>query len=273
MSHRLAGAIAKFNRSKEQFDELRNEVAAYFAADPPPFFSVGSFDHDTWEWVHRLQVRTEIPLQWGVVLGDCVHNLRSALDHVVCQVTLLDGGEPNTQTQFPIVSESSERFQRQADKRIPSLTATHRAIVESAQPFHRGTAAASHPLAVLASLSNADKHRRLNMALTTIGYNASDLLDALGPPRGVLASEITEIQVASSGPLTHDSPFARIRWAREAQPPANVTFAGTLPLAISFGDPGVPFLEIPKIADAVLTVIQLFLAEFPETEYVDRPES
>ena len=87
--HRLAGVIEKFNRSKEQFDELIAEMDAFFVEKPEPHFSVGEFDTHTWEWVERFQVRREMPLRWGVILGDCVHNLRSALDHLMWQVTSL----------------------------------------------------------------------------------------------------------------------------------------------------------------------------------------
>ena len=37
MTHRLAGAAEKFNRSKEQFDDLIGEMDAFFNADPKPY--------------------------------------------------------------------------------------------------------------------------------------------------------------------------------------------------------------------------------------------
>jgi hypothetical protein len=39
--HPLDGAIEKFNRSKEQFDELPCELRDFFDADPKPHGSVG----------------------------------------------------------------------------------------------------------------------------------------------------------------------------------------------------------------------------------------
>jgi hypothetical protein len=84
------------------------EVDAFFNADPPPHFSIGGFDSDAWEWVERFQVVREPPLRLGVMFGDCVQNLRSALDHLAWQVTLLDGGTPGDSTQFPIASKYSK---------------------------------------------------------------------------------------------------------------------------------------------------------------------
>lgn len=110
--HRLAGVIAKFNRSKQQFDVLGEEIGGFSDQDPQPHFSRGYFDVETWEWIERFQVREPPPLRWGVMLGDSVHNLRSALDHLIYQLTLLDGGtmEDCAVSQFPIVVESRSGF-------------------------------------------------------------------------------------------------------------------------------------------------------------------
>jgi hypothetical protein len=70
--HRLGGAIEKFNRSKEQFDELRAEIEGFFAEKPYPHFSLSKFETDSWSWVERFQIRRHPLLRWGVILGDCV---------------------------------------------------------------------------------------------------------------------------------------------------------------------------------------------------------
>jgi hypothetical protein len=116
VEHRLAGAVEKFNRSKVQFDELRSEMDAFFNSDPRPHSSVGAFDTDTWEWVERFQIREQPPLRFGVILGDCVQNLRSCLDHVIWQVTRLDGGAPDNETQFPSLPS-----QRRSSRRCPTV--------------------------------------------------------------------------------------------------------------------------------------------------------
>jgi hypothetical protein len=58
------------------------------------------------------------------MLGDCVHDLRSALDHLVCRLTLLNGGtmENCAKTQFPIASKSEAQFEGMANARIPDLS-------------------------------------------------------------------------------------------------------------------------------------------------------
>ena len=66
--HRLAGAVEKFNRSKEQFDELRSEMEAFFGQEPKPHSSRGEFDTKAWEWVERFQIRGNITL--GIAFGE-----------------------------------------------------------------------------------------------------------------------------------------------------------------------------------------------------------
>ena len=269
MKHRLNGAIEKFNRSKEQFDGLLAEMHAFFNADPPPHSSHGEFDIDAWEWVERFQVGEEPPLRFGVILGDCVHNLRSALDHIIWQVTLLDGGTPDDATQYPIASKSEGQFERMAERRIAGLNARHRAMVKQTQPYHRGDQASAHPLAMLADLSNTDKHRVVHTAFSIVGYDASSTLDQLAASAQQEVSPVVGWWLAKEGKLEHGTPWFRIVWSRDEKPPADVTIGGDVTTEVAFGDVGLPASEFSKIADAVRKVLEAFLAEFPETQYTD----
>jgi hypothetical protein len=38
-------------------------------------------------------VREPAETQWGVMLGDFLHNCRTALDHLVCQLVVLSGNK------------------------------------------------------------------------------------------------------------------------------------------------------------------------------------
>jgi hypothetical protein len=231
--HRLAGVIEKFNRSKEQFDIFRAELDRFVNADPKPYTSVGKFDHDAWEWVERFHVRQDFPIRLGVLLGDCVHNLRSALDHLACQVTLLDlpaDADPDgvcDDTQFPIASCSERQFERMAKRRIPLFSSKHKALVKRLQPYHAGDEAERHPLSVLADLSNADKHRLVN---PTYGFMASDTEEALERllregPEG--PTPVSGFWIIGRGQrLDHDTPWFKIRFRRDSPAPTKVKVGG-----------------------------------------------
>jgi hypothetical protein len=271
--HRLAGAVEKFNRSKEQFDALRAEMDAFFNREPRPYDSHGEFDADAGEWIERFQIREPPPLRFGVILGDCVHNLRCCLDHTIWQATLLDGATPNTTTQFPIEARSEAHFEKTAARQIPGLSIKHRALVKQVQPYHRGAEAHSDPLAVLATLSNTDKHRIVNPTYSFIEHEASDFLDTLvGSYQGDGPSPVHSFWVVSRGSrLEHDAPWFRIRWQPGQPPPQNVALTGNLPLGIAFGEIGLDASDFSKIADAVLMIVRAFMADFPETEFVGDP--
>jgi hypothetical protein len=271
VEHRLAGAVEKFNRSKVQFDELRSEMDAFFNSDPRPHSSVGAFDTDTWEWVERFQIREQPPLRFGVILGDCVQNLRSCLDHVIWQVTRLDGGAPDNETQFPIASKSEAQFEKMSDRRIPGLSADHRELVKRAQPYHRGEQAPLHPLSVLAELSNTDKHQVLNPTFSVVQGDVGNMLDRLIESyKGDRPSPVEGFFMAQAGTrLEHGTPWFRIRLRRTEDPPQKVEMGGHLNLGIAFGELGLDASDLKKVAAYVHTLLEAFMRDFPETEFVD----
>jgi hypothetical protein len=70
---------------------------------------VGEFNRQTSEYVIRGKV-TKPTGEIGVIAGDAVHNLRSALDHLAWQLALLNTAKPHPRTQFPIARSESEFF-------------------------------------------------------------------------------------------------------------------------------------------------------------------
>ncbi len=120
---------------------------------------------------HKLyRVHETVPpdlLGWGIILGDAVHNLRAALDHVAWQLAA-SLTRPPDHTEFPIFHDS-ELFHATDKKGHPThgsglgkiigLRTDSKALVERAQPYHRGHEAHLHPLWVLSRLDNVDKHR------------------------------------------------------------------------------------------------------------------
>lgn len=274
--HRLAGVIEKFNRGKEQFDEFRSELDLFLDAEPEPYESVGEFDDDAWEWVERFQIRREFPLRFGVILGDCIHNLRSALDHLICQVTLLDLPDGTSadgvcnRTQFPIIYEGEAKFESDANYRIPGLSAEHRALVKHVQPYHAGDGAHRHPLAVLAKLSNADKHRLINPTFSFMASDMSKSLDTLfnysGPgPSPIIGAEV----IKQRQRLQHDTPWLRIRFRSDMARPNKVQVNANPTIGIALGEVGLDIVAFKEMAESVWKVIQAFMRDFSETEIVD----
>lgn len=160
MPHPLDGCWAKLHRAKEHADTLRGEIdrhAKEVVVQP-------RFDPHRGKFALEIVHVPELPIRWGAIIGDALHNFRSALDYLAYEMVRLSRKTYWPDTQFPIVDSpdgyaSNRRFQRFMERLTPEL----RAAVEWAQGYSRGYYHAPrwHILAVLRDLSNIDKHRLL----------------------------------------------------------------------------------------------------------------
>ena len=105
------------------------------------------------------------PQAISLILGDAVHNMRSALDHLVYQLVIANAVLPTDKTMFPIC-DTEEGFLSQAYKRRRLIGVTHEpfAHIQAVQPYNlrkRGGQFQTHPLWILDKLENIDKHRRI----------------------------------------------------------------------------------------------------------------
>jgi hypothetical protein len=110
---------------------------------------------------------------WGLLVGDCVHNLRSSLDNLCFALARLKQDPPPRpqRIQFP-VHVDPDQFRRDrtvADtlEQLPAAAAQH---LEQWQPFRRGDPQSikADALNLLTYLSNQDKHRIPQVVLVSI---------------------------------------------------------------------------------------------------------
>lgn len=103
--------------------------------------------------------------QWGLALGECVHNLRSALDNLAYALARLECDPPQkpNQVAFPIYQDRA-KFESKGSLNIRQLPSEAAQLIEQMQPFQRVSppdpcTSDRDPLVLLQWLSNADKHR------------------------------------------------------------------------------------------------------------------
>jgi hypothetical protein len=125
--------------------------------------------------VQRISIQPKPPPELSVVIGDFLFGVRSALDHLIWQLVIHDGGSPTSRNMFPI-SSAPALFNKAVAKRrrLEGMSPKTCAIIESLQPYHTGNEA----LGRLDTLHNTDKHRALN--LTTVVADNTDLLFSTG---------------------------------------------------------------------------------------------
>jgi hypothetical protein len=159
----LGGCRKKIERASQHLRELEEKVAQW--GDETPYRIDREVDPETEERILRLSVvRPPEVEDWGAIIGDVVHNLRSALDHLVC--ALVRQANPSHQcggTAFPVLLE--EGGWEGALKKLPGLDAWALRTIQGQQPFSPGKRSGrDHPLWILNRLDNIDKHRTLHVA-------------------------------------------------------------------------------------------------------------
>jgi hypothetical protein len=117
-------------------------------------------DRDPQFIAFRLRL-PKIPEDFVMVVGDCVHNLRCVLDHIMWNIAYGSAADVALRNQkkimFPITGTPEEFTRQIARGRLTGTAAEVRALVESVQPYNAGY----ERLAILNELENIDKHRAL----------------------------------------------------------------------------------------------------------------
>ncbi len=177
-SHRL-----KLNRAKRHFDLLNGEISAFL--DLEPFGAVFGKPGPEAAVIPILGiVKVEPSLEWPVIVGDCVHNLRSGLDHLAWELAGVQGrAQPGT--EFPVFLDR-DKYWRMSGGRPARGSGLHKVrgmnqhiqeVIEGLQPYNRSDGPPDlHPLWLLQQLSNEDKHKALSVIGTVMEDSEVNIL-------------------------------------------------------------------------------------------------
>ena len=99
--------------------------------------------------------------QMGLIAGDFIHNVRSALDVLISTLLRLQG-KPDASSNFPIVRVDNKDSRISTRKLLQGLVREQKAIIKGLQPYQRTYG--SRFLLSLQALSNDEKHRILHPA-------------------------------------------------------------------------------------------------------------
>jgi hypothetical protein len=111
---------------------------------------------------------------WSLIVGDALHNFRSALDYLAWQLVDV-GTEPKPVSSklriyFPIIVRWKETqtprqaFDALSSRYLPGVDPTFVGIIERYQPYKWiGAQPETHPFSLLSRLSNHDKHQQLQI--------------------------------------------------------------------------------------------------------------
>ena len=160
----LEGCRTKVARAGDHLESLRLETDRF--TDENPWAMIVEADAASGHHLIRLRSRrrppNDPPIRLSVIVGDVLHNLRSALDHLVWQLVILDGRTPGRGNQFPVY-DTAERFSQRGHRDLAGLTPEHQAHIEALQPYDGRDGFLL--LRALATLNDMDKHRVVHAAL------------------------------------------------------------------------------------------------------------
>lgn len=169
--HPLDGPRAKIVRAKSQLVALQTTFQR-FLKQYRYNVVIAEFDRKTECYNLRVQSGPPaFPNEWGVLIGEIAHNLRSALDGLIWQLALLEKSEPYRLTAFPIklggkkdpfwVKGAPLHLLKSIDRRFWES-------IEAFQPYKRGNGGRRNPLFLLKKLNDTDKHRLITVLSTTV---------------------------------------------------------------------------------------------------------
>jgi hypothetical protein len=148
------GVALKFARARVHLDELDAQLREYL--DSEQFAVMEQEDASTGDLLTRVHVARQPPAEMSVVIGDVVHNARSALDHLAWHLVERDGGSPDKHTYFP-AGETKSNFASAVKDSLRHASAVTRDRVR-ALAVHPG---GDEDLWLLHQLDIEDKHRLL----------------------------------------------------------------------------------------------------------------
>jgi hypothetical protein len=252
----LANARAKLGRADEHLRELRSEIQSFVETEP---YRVVNVERATNLDVAVLAVRDFPPLRLGLILGDILANLRSALDNLVNELALLNGKDPGTSTSFPIFSNQAD-FDRRGRQRIKGLTQDQVEVIEHLQPFQNDRDPTICALATVNEYVNIDKHRAIHPTLTAFrdvrGYAESFRREGIDTH---LRLDIDPVGFRRE--LEDGLELAHIIW-RDPIPDPKPRMSAEFPIEVGFGRKGLRFEALPEIRWHINLVIECFARDF-----------
>ena len=155
----------KFRRAQDHLTSIASQIEWWRAGRS---FDISTeFDAETKQNIAYVDRFDALPLRWSAIIGDCVQNLRSTLDHLVNELALDHSGRANETTEFPIFLDAA-KFALARGRKIGLVSEQAQQVIEELQPFQRGASKTADPVWLLHELSRVDKHRSVHLVAVTL---------------------------------------------------------------------------------------------------------
>lgn len=172
----------RLERASHHLQRFENAVGRWLEEEP--YRIVSEPQREQRQRILRVEILNSPPPELGLLIGDCLHNLRSALDNLAYDLARAHRGDPLSRSlardsQFPVFKDR-DQFLSRGMNQIRGIAPAAQTIIEGLQPYQRGDEFAYDRLWWLRELSNSDKHRLLQPTLlypTGVGMFVSETVD------------------------------------------------------------------------------------------------
>ena len=265
----FTGVRIKVERAKEHFGDLQARIEGL--QEDNAYKAIPYDEPDTGDLVYKVKIGNQPPPYWSAIVGDCVHNLRSSLDLLVCEMVRTEGNPVGEQNGFPIF-KSANAFKSGHAAKVNGAPKAAVDLIKHAKPYM----GANNPFWRLHQLDIEDKHKLLvpigvvhRKIITTfrlddfsdfsgLNHDPTTIIDGelVTPPHGIMP-------VGLQFPLEDGAEIYRVPVSLRADPRAQMHVYPELVIEIAFGEvevvegkPIIPTLH--ELIEFVEGFIQLF---------------
>lgn len=271
----LDGCWAKLNRADEQLNLLGAELKEYVEASSHAISPKPEQGPDDWLITRFAKLEPPGP-RVGVIVGEIVHDIRSALDQLVWQLVRVNRastGPPDRYNQFPITcrpirpkppikGDIHRYWDIDAPGSLKGVSSAHFAEIKRLQPHRRGSRAHSDKLWVLSELWNTDKHRVVHAAAMSVPkeISAAVSLDCQGFPDISLEIEFKTGTVKTGAEASRHRQFMSPLFGAPDQMQVHIN----APMTVRFGKRRVGVRQLRDIGLHVVEILDRFAVDFPK---------
>ena len=273
----LSDALDKLRWAKHHFDCLRHQIEPFEQRDAHRITL--EVNADAGEYVFYVHNLEEPDPDWGLLIGDCLHNARTALDYLMVRLWALAANKVPKDIggiAFPIY-DSPARFAG-----APTVTEVRKCLpfggylarIEELQTYNIGNVSIwgagdgkplihGLPTALqrLSRLDNMDKHRVVHATWARVDFlRGLDGVHAIELPPGF----VTTAGSVEAGPLKDGAEIGRWNFVPplpQQWQPSEVEMQRSFPLHVAIDD-GSPFYGVLEVLDMCLWGVESVLAIF-----------
>ena len=252
LNNQFDGPRRKVARVEKHLDELKSEIHDFLKLRPILLRVRRSWkrageQREMHEFV--VEKTTEVPQTISPILGDCIHNLRSALGILVCDLVRLKNNSTDG-VAFPFARTADDLNGEVRNRKLNQADDKYVEYVKSLRPYYGGNS-------MVRELHDLDIHDKHNTLLPTLCAVTTLPMMIEGPPKplsppvpGLTMFAVDHPEMINPVATTHGQVVCRFPRAREF----NVGDVGpSIPL-ISFSS---KYFDKTSVIDAVGQLISM----------------